>query len=186
MRRAQTNIHLVTVLIYIRFREVSKTTETAHSSNRVAAMRAQRTKRRLYLMVVSILAPFLPLVITLAVVNLIDSTPLRPFDYDAIHNRGFPFPWNSIIFLPSNNFGFAYMNICYIAILTAVPIFVFFGMTKDAMNSYRRGLLSLGLGYCFPRLRQEYDPDRAAYSQSSYDSRMLGSLSSRYESFQSI
>lgn len=166
------------VLTYIRFREVAKTTRTAHSTNRVAAQRAQRTKRRLYLMVLSILIPFLPLVITLAVINLIDSTPLKPFDYDAIHNRGFPFPWNSIIFLPSNNFGFAYMNICYIAILSAVPIFVFFGMTKDAMNSYRHGLLLLGFGCCFPGLHQEYDPDRNAYGDNSYGSRLMGSVSS--------
>lgn len=168
----------VAVLTYIRFREVAKTTRSALSGNRLAALRAQRTKRRLYLMVVSILAPFLPLVITLAVVNLMDSAPLKPFDYKAIHEYSFPFPWNTIVYLPSNNIGFAYMNIGYISILSALPVFIFFGMTKDAMNSYRRGLLMFGLGIIFPRLYQEYDPDRDAYADSSYGSRFMGSISS--------
>ncbi|CAM1505352.1 Fc.00g109890.m01.CDS01 [Cosmosporella sp. VM-42] len=165
------------VLIYIRFREVARTTRSALSSNRVATMRAQRTRRRLYLMVVSILTPFLPIVIALAVVNLLDATPLRSFDYDAIHNHGFPYPWDSVIYLPSNNIGFAYMNNGFIPILTAVPIFVFFGMTKDALNSYRRGLLRFGFGYIFPKLYEEYDPDRDATNDVSYGSHLMGSMS---------
>ncbi|KAF7563820.1 hypothetical protein G7046_g288 [Stylonectria norvegica] len=166
------------VLIYTRFRELAKTTHSALTSNRVAHLRAQRTKRRLYLMVLSILTPFLPIVITLAVLNILDATPLTPFDYDTIHNHPFPFKWNTIVYLPSNTVGFAYMNICYIPILSAVPIFIFFGMTKDAMNSYRRGLLKVGLGHVFPGLNEEYDPDREAYGDGSYGSRLTGTTTS--------
>ncbi|KAM5351387.1 hypothetical protein ACJ41O_004110 [Fusarium nematophilum] len=166
------------VLTYLRFREVAKTTRSALSSNRVANHRAQRTKRRLYLMVVSIMTPFLPIIITLAVLNIVMASPLKPFDYDLIHNHPFPYQWKNIIFLPSNGIGFAYMNNCYIPILAAVPVFIFFGMTKDAMNSYRRGLLRVGLGHIFPGLHEEYDPDREAYGSSSGNSRLMGSTPS--------
>ncbi|KAF4461175.1 pheromone a factor receptor [Fusarium albosuccineum] len=166
------------VLTFLRFREVARTTRSALSSNRVANQRAQRTKRRLYLMVVSILTPFLPIIITLAVINVMMASPLKPFNYDLIHKHPFPYQWDNIIFLPSNGVGFAYMNNCYISILAAVPVFLFFGMTKDAMNSYRLGLLYFGLGHIFPKLNEEYDPDREAYGSSSGNSRLMDSTTS--------
>ncbi|KAK7430082.1 hypothetical protein QQZ08_003473 [Neonectria magnoliae] len=163
------------VLTYIRFRDVAKTTVSALSANRVANLRAQRTKRRLYLMVISIMVPFLPVVIILAMLNIRHASPLKPYDYDAIHNPIFPYPWNTITYLPSNQLEFAFINNCYIPILSAVPVFVFFGMTKNAMNSYRRGCLHLGLGWFFPMLHEEYDPDRDAYGSSALSSTITGS-----------
>ncbi|KAH6998681.1 pheromone A receptor-domain-containing protein [Ilyonectria sp. MPI-CAGE-AT-0026] len=163
------------VLIYIRFREVAKTTVSALSNNRVANQRAQRAKRRLYLMVISILVPFLPVIIILAVLNVNHASPLMPFDYDTIHKTQFPFPWNTIVYLPSNQLEFAFINNCYISILSAAPVFVFFGMTKNAMNTYRRGCLRVGLGRVFPALHQEYDPDRDAYGSSGMSSNATGS-----------
>ncbi|KAF4963107.1 hypothetical protein FZEAL_10956 [Fusarium zealandicum] len=106
------------------------------------------------------------------------ASPLKPFSYDVIHNHPFPYQWANIIFLPSNGVGFAYMNNCYITILAAIPIFLFFGMTKDAMNSYRRALLYIGLGHIFPKLHEEYDPDRDAYGSSSGNSRLMSSTAS--------
>lgn len=126
-------------------------------------------------MVISILVPFLPVIIILAVLNVNHASPLMPFDYDTIHKTQFPFPWNTIIYLPSNQLEFAFINNCYISILSAVPVFVFFGMTKNAMNTYRRGCLRLGLGRVFPALRQEYDPDRDAYGSSGMSSNAMGS-----------
>ncbi|RFU79987.1 pheromone receptor [Trichoderma arundinaceum] len=156
------------ILIYIRFREISKTTQSALSNNRLAHARNQRARRRLYLMVISILIPFLPIVLALTVANIIIASPLQPFDFNAIHNHGQgELPWNAIVYLPSSKITWAYMNICYIPIATAIPIFVFFGMTKDAMNCYRVILLYVGFGKAFPRLYEEYDPD----------SRVLASLS---------
>lgn len=52
------------------------------------------------------------------------------------------------------------MNNCYIPIATAIPIFVFFGLTKDAINDYRQVFLFFGFGAIFPGLHNEYDPDR--------------------------
>lgn len=152
-----------------------KTTSSALSNNRLAHIRAQRTRRRLYLMVVSILVPFLPVVVTLAVLNVKAALPLLPFDYYEIHNRVLPYKWNTILMLPSESFGFAYTNIAYIPILSAVPVFLFFGMTKDALNTYRRVFLVAGLGAIFPSLHVVYDPDKSAYANGAYGSNATAS-----------
>ncbi|KND94858.1 Pheromone a factor receptor [Tolypocladium ophioglossoides CBS 100239] len=158
------------IQVYFRFREVAKTTQTALSTSRTANRRSQRTRRRLYLMVTSILVPFFPVVIALAVVNVLANRPLLPFSYDAVHDHPFPRPWNTITFIPSSMINWMYMNNCYIPILTVVPIFVFFGMTKDAMNQYRLAFLFVGLGDVFPRLKEEYNPDRGPSGGSSLGS----------------
>ncbi|KAM0301168.1 hypothetical protein HYE67_007007 [Fusarium culmorum] len=163
------------ILTYIRFREIARTTRTAINSSRSANQRAQRTKRRLYLMVLAILVPYLPVVITLAVLNILGAFPLQPFDYDLIHNRTWPYPWSSVILVPSNGFTFILLNNCYINILAAIPVVLFFGMTKDAINSYRRGLLYFGLGHLFPKLQEEYDPDRTTYGSNSGTSHLMDS-----------
>lgn len=126
-------------------------------------------------MVISILVPFLPIIITLAVINFMAAFPLQPFDYHLIHNQPFPNMWSNIIFLPSNGVPFVYMNSCYITILATIPVFIFFGTTKDAMNSYRLVLLFIGLGYIFPKLHEEYDPDRDAYGSSSGNTHLMTS-----------
>ncbi|KAF4457563.1 pheromone a factor receptor [Fusarium austroafricanum] len=173
------------VLTYIRFREIAKSTRSAVNSSRSATQRAQRTKRRLYLMVLAILIPYLPLVIALAVLNMLKAFPLESFDYSLIHDRTFPYPWSSIIFVPSSSVNFGYLNNCYIDILSAIPVVFFFGMTKDAMNSYRRGLLFFGFGRCFPKLHEEYDPDRTTYGSSSGHSRLVNSTTSTASSLPS-
>ncbi|KAI5465620.1 pheromone A receptor-domain-containing protein [Mariannaea sp. PMI_226] len=170
------------ILVFIRFREVARTTQSALSSNRVVSLRAQRTRRRLYLMVISILVPFVPIVITLAVLNVRAASPLLPFDYDEIHKHVLPVPWNTIIYFPSGKQEFAFLNNCYISILSSIPVFVFFGMTKNAMNDYRRTCLWFGLGHLFPILYEEYDPDRDAYGSSHLSSNVTNSTT-RYVPF---
>lgn len=150
---------------------------SALSRNRVASYRAQRTRRRLYLMVISIMTPYLPVNILMFVSNMVEAGGLKPFNYDQIHNHATPYPWNSVVYITSDQASFQLLNIPYIGALTAIPIFVFFGMTKDAMNDYRRLLLCLGLGRVFPRLREEYDPDRSVRTGQSL-SFGLGGLSS--------
>lgn len=155
-----TNVLFPIVFIYIRYRQVSKATESALSNNPLAHARSQRARRRLYLMVVAILVPFLPIVIALAIVNMRVAGALAPFDFNAIHHHGpDEIPWDTIIYLTSSEIHWSYMNMCYLPIVSTVPIFIFFGMTKDAMNCYRVVLLYLGLGKVFPRLYEEYNPD---------------------------
>ncbi|KAL7960801.1 pheromone A receptor domain-containing protein [Trichoderma compactum] len=162
----QAVVSLVTagyaIFIYIRFRQITKSTQSALSSNPLAHVRNQRARRRLYLMVISILIPFLPVILALAAINIINVIPVQPFDFKAIHSNDRSIPWSAIIFLPSSQIGWKFMNICYVPIITAIPIFVFFGMTKDAMNSYRVVLLYVGLGKIFPSLYEEYNPDSRA------------------------
>ncbi|KAM0214568.1 hypothetical protein ACHAPA_001044 [Fusarium lateritium] len=173
------------VLTYIRFREIARTTRSAVNSSRSANQRAQRTKRRLYLMVLAILTPYLPVVITLAVLNMVKAFPLQPFNYSLIHDRVIPYPWSVVVFVPSNGVTFGYMNNCYIDILAAIPVVLFFGMTKDAMNSYRHALLYIGLGRFFPKLHEEYDPDRTTYGSSSGNSHLMDSTISTTSSIPS-
>ncbi|KAL7802707.1 pheromone A receptor domain-containing protein [Trichoderma afarasin] len=130
------------IFIYIRFRQITKSTQSALSSNPLAHVRNQRARRRLYLMVISILIPFLPVILALAAINIVNTLPLEPFDFKAIHSNDRSVPWNTIMYLPSSQIGWMFTNICYVPIVTAIPIFVFFGMTKDAMNCYRVILLS--------------------------------------------
>ncbi|KAL6833384.1 pheromone A receptor domain-containing protein [Trichoderma sp. SZMC 28015] len=125
------------IFIYIRFRQITKSTQSALSSNPLAHVRNQRARRRLYLMVISILIPFLPVILALAAINIVNTLPLEPFDFKAIHSNDRSVPWNTIMYLPSSQIGWMFTNICYVPIVTAIPVFVFFGMTKDAMNCYR-------------------------------------------------
>lgn len=96
----------------------------------------------------------------LLAINLVHMGSLKPFDYPAIHEHETPYPWNSIIYLPSSQIDWALMNNAYIPIIATISLFLFFGMTKDAINDYRGIALFFGLGRFFPRLYRVYDPDR--------------------------
>ncbi len=113
-------------------------------------------------MVLSILIPFLPIVFTLCALNIMALEKLEPFNFSMIHsNSESEVPWAVVTLLPSRLLDFGSFNNAYISIITAIPIFIFFGMTKDAMNSYRMVLLFLGLGKIWPNLHNVYDPDRS-------------------------
>ena len=142
----------------------------------MASSRAQRARRQLYLMTVSLLVPFFPIVVALAVLNIKDLGPIEKYDYNAIHNRVYPYTWDSIIFMPSTTIPFSLMNLGYIPILSAIPVFIFFGTSKDALNDYRKVLVFIGLGKVFPRLDREYDPDSPVGSQASFGSIHCGNM----------
>lgn len=130
------------------------------TTNSRATLRARRTKRRLYFMTLAILVPYLPLLIVLFVQNISLNTPLQPFDMGALRRGEIDgAPWNSVILLPTRGLDFATLNDRFTAIITAIPVFVAFGMTKDAINVYRAYLVALGLGRIWPVLKEEYDPD---------------------------
>ncbi|KAM0459481.1 hypothetical protein ACHAPV_005669 [Trichoderma viride] len=166
------------IFVYIRYRQISKTTASALSNSPLAQARSQRARRRLYLMVVTILVPYLPIVLALAIVNMHASGGFKPYDFDAIHNHG-AVPWNTIIYLTSSQVHWAYINMCYLPIAATVPIFIFFGMTKDAMNCYRVVLLFFGLGKVFPRLHEEYDPDARVLASMSHGSHSTSTSTSK-------
>lgn len=119
-------------------------------------------------MTLSILVPYLPLMLLYFVNNVRYLLPLDPFDFSAIHDgKVTGVPWNSIILLPSKAIDWASMNDRFSAMLTTIPVFGFFGMSKEALNMYRVYFVALGFGRIWPVLNEEYDPDgRSHYGNS--------------------
>ncbi|RDA91418.1 hypothetical protein CP533_6905 [Ophiocordyceps camponoti-saundersi (nom. inval.)] len=154
---------------YHRFRQIARMTQAALSNSFTANRRSNRTRRRLYMMVMAILLPYLPLVVAVAVGNVLERPANEPFDFDVVHNQAQP-PWSVVLFFPSSEISWINLNNCYVSVLVCIPIFLFFGTTKDAINEYRVALLYVGLGYLIPPLRREYNPDRAPFSESSMGS----------------
>ncbi len=146
---------------YHRFKDLRKTTRIAlDSNNSTAASRSQRAKRKLYLMAMCILVPYAPVELLFLIFNVILGWPwMKPYDFKAIHYAANP-AWSSITLFDYDSVSFAEMNMNWIPVITALVIFFFFGTGKDAINTYRKYLLAIGLGRLFPALRQEYDPDR--------------------------
>lgn len=112
-------------------------------------------------MTLSILTPYFPVCALFAVHNMLNYGSFAPLDVPALRAGRFDgIPWNTIFLTPTSSMDFGSLVDRYIAIITAFPVFLFFGLTKDAINTYRRAALVLGLGRPFPCLREEYDPDR--------------------------
>lgn len=118
-------------------------------------------------MVVVVLIPFLPIMVTLTALNISKMGPVKPYNYAVIHEHQTPYPWDSIIYVSSDQIDAAWMSNDYISLLAVISLYLFFGMSKDAINEYRIALLFFGLGKVFPRLYEEYDPDRYRGSQGS-------------------
>jgi len=154
------------VLTWKRFRDVDKATRVAmNTNNSTMAMRHNRMRRKLYFMAVAIIVPFLPIQFLFLAYNMMALPfPLKPYDFKQIHFGMNPFPFEFISFTTSDRIGFIEMNASYIAVISVAPLFWYFGLTKDAINTYRKILLSIGLGRVFPSLHEEYDPDRSRSS----------------------
>jgi hypothetical protein len=70
------------------------------------------------------------------------------YDWGIIHD---PRSWNTVVYLPPQ--GVRTFD-RYIAPVFAVIVFLFFGMGNEAMRIYKMILCWVGLGYCFPRLKE--------------------------------
>lgn len=77
-----------------------------------------------------------------------------------------PFDWNKVILVPSREVDWELFEASWIPVFSTIPIFLFFGMTKDALNDYRKISLLFGAGRIWPKLHEEYDPDRVSSSRS--------------------
>lgn len=130
-------------------------------------------------MVLCILVPYTPISIAFFAIHIIDGWPWNyPSSFDAVHVHGLV-PWNSIVVLGYADVGFIIMNFSWIPVVSAFIAFVFFGTSKEAINTYRTYLLALGLGRIFPKLREAYDPDRSPLdSTSSTAATQLSTLTS--------
>jgi pheromone a factor receptor len=140
---------------------VSKATKIVLRANTEANARAQRTKRRLYQMALSIIVPYVPLQMVFFIINMRETLlMLEPYDYYSLHVDTNPYPWSAIIMIPSWMLDFASMNQPWVPILTVIPIVLFFGMTNEAIDMYRKCLLWVGFSRCFPSFKETYDSNR--------------------------
>jgi pheromone a factor receptor len=71
-----------------------------------------------------------------------------PYSWSAIHD---PSTWWVIIYLPP--LGVRTFD-CWVSIAMAVFVFAYFGMGGDAVDTYRKWMVKIGLGRCFPALTQ--------------------------------
>jgi hypothetical protein len=164
------------VLVWWRYRAVAKTTRiaVAAGSNSAAAKRQARLRRKLYFMSLAVLVPYAPL--EFYQLYLLIEGGLAPVDWwtqsASIENVHSGADYNFIPYVTSGMVGPLELNRAYIPIATTLSIFWTFGMSKDAINAYRKCLLFVGLGYCFPVLHKEYVPDTATNATMSFGIRL--------------
>ncbi|KAF4816899.1 Pheromone a factor receptor [Colletotrichum tropicale] len=143
------------VLTWRRFKQIEGTTRSALVSNSSTAARSNRTRRRLFLMTTCILVPYVPISCAYAVYQIKIYLPLQAFDFKEIHYGDGAWPWDSVILYPYDQLTFFELNSNYLPIITTAAIFVFFGMSKDSMDTYRHCLLTMRLDKVFPRLSDD-------------------------------
>lgn len=120
---------------------------------------------RLFLMALMLLLIFLPVQFYILAVNL--SYPHRPYSWSAVHSPD----WSSIIMIPTGG-QVAFDR--WIRVSSGFLVFLFFGTGTEAMSMYRKWLLRLGFGHCFPRL---------AHPRRTSGARKHGIFSSRFGFF---
>lgn len=137
-----------------RFRALAHTTAAAldHPANGAAAARAARLRCRLYQMSLSILVPYVPLMLAFFAFSVRDTTGWRPYSYHRVHHTADPYPWGAVMFVPSWLVPPEVLNQPWLPILTTVPIVLFFGLTHDALAAYRRYARALRLHRLWPAL----------------------------------
>ncbi|KAI1658196.1 pheromone A receptor-domain-containing protein [Daldinia decipiens] len=145
---------------YLRYRKYSRNSQIAIGSSNQAVARRVRLRRRLYNVTASIMLVYAPISFILLAQNIQKAvkSPPAAYDFRRIHDDADPYPWNSVTFVPSWNLEWLETNQPWFAILTTVTIIGFFGTSEDCFPVYRRYMVWLGLGRCFPRLRQQEIP----------------------------
>ncbi|ROV98423.1 hypothetical protein VMCG_07100 [Cytospora schulzeri] len=155
-------------LTWWRYRQIDSTSRQAlwNSGNSSAQARSARTRRKLYFMTLTIIAPYFPLQMAFMYSNIHQGMPWsKPYNLSRLHFPG----WTTTIdYSPSTIVPFASMYVNYVAVIEVIIFYLYFGRTKDAHDMYRRYLRALGLGKIFPRLNEEWFPsDRPPASLSS-------------------
>ncbi|KAI0481803.1 GPCR fungal pheromone mating factor [Xylaria cf. heliscus] len=161
------------VLLGRRYHAIAKQAQGVLRSDGEASIRANRTRRRLYNMLLLILVIYVPVMMYFLVLNVKDTlSSYRAYDYNRMHWSATPYPWETILFVPSWIVPSDVMNQPWIAIATTVVIVAFFGMTMEAQQIYRQYAAYLGLKTCFQKLRRKNTPgpspaDKSARTQES-------------------
>ncbi|KAK4179799.1 putative pheromone receptor [Triangularia setosa] len=148
---------IMACLTFYRYRLIMRaSSKVMQSRDSVAAARQSRVRKKLYFMTLTIIVVVLPLVLIFFVRNLKAGSPWDlSYDFNSFHYGPDPFNQWFISFTTSEYMNFQQLTISFIPEITGILLFIPFGTTPEALNSYRRGLLFLGLGYIFPKLREE-------------------------------
>lgn len=104
---------------------------------------------RLYIVCIIWILGYIPVECYVFYVNF-HHRQLEPFSWSAIHD---PEQWKVIAMIPS---GGKVVFDRWIWLSCGFVVFVFLGLGRDAVNMYRKNLLAMGLGRCFPSLEEEF------------------------------
>ncbi|KAI0145396.1 pheromone A receptor-domain-containing protein [Xylariaceae sp. FL1272] len=127
------------VLLFSRFYKFTKTIRGIVQSHSQASLKTNNTRRRLYNLSFAILAAYVPLMAYLAVVNVQSTVhSYKPYDFHRIRYSAAPYPWDSVLFVPSWMIPDLVLNQAWLNIATALAIFLVFGTTYDALDIYRK------------------------------------------------
>jgi pheromone a factor receptor len=114
---------------------------------------------KLFLMVLVVLLLYLPILCYFFYTNW--PAPFYPYSFARTH----PKTWGAILYLHIAEFpAFQYWN--WSPITLAFLLFFWYGITNEAINSYREGLVKIGFGKIWPILREPYVPRRSTNGSS--------------------
>ncbi|TGJ81294.1 hypothetical protein E0Z10_g7471 [Xylaria hypoxylon] len=155
------------VLLWRRYHTITKQAQGILKSNSRASIRANRTRLKLYNMSLSILVVYLPVMVYFLVCNIQDTlSSYKEYDYNRMHWSATPYPWDTILFVPSWIIPSSVMNQPWIPIATTAAIVAFFGMTTEAQQVYRKYADHVGLRTCFRKLKQRKDQTTSPVDES--------------------
>ncbi|KAI1500393.1 pheromone A receptor-domain-containing protein [Biscogniauxia marginata] len=142
------------VLTFRRFWRIRKETRAVLGDSNATSARSRRPRPslRLYLMCLSILVAYFPVMGVYLAANVAATLhPRRTYDYHRVHFAQTPYPWGSILFVPSWLVPSLVLNQPWIPIATSAAIVGFFGTGAEAVATYRwyaGAVLGLGRRCC--------------------------------------
>ncbi|RWA07847.1 hypothetical protein EKO27_g7259 [Xylaria grammica] len=155
------------VLLWRRYHIITKQARGIFKSNSQASIRASRTRIRLYNMSLSILVVYLPVMVYYLVCNIQDTlSSYKRYDFNRMRWSATPYPWDTILFVPSWIVPSSIMNQPWIPIATTAAIVAFFGMTTEAQRVYRQYADYVGLDTCFRKLKRRKDESPSPLDES--------------------
>ncbi|KAI1151577.1 pheromone A receptor-domain-containing protein [Nemania diffusa] len=138
------------ILLWRRYRAIARQAKGILKSSGEASIRANRTRRRLYNMSLSILVVYVPVMVYYLIFTIYDThSSYRAYDFNRIRWSATPYPWDTIMFVPSWIIPSAVLNQPWIPIATSAVIVAFFGTTVEAQQMYRKYAEYVPLGSCF-------------------------------------
>ncbi|KAI0406572.1 GPCR fungal pheromone mating factor [Xylaria palmicola] len=125
------------VLLWKRYHTITKQSRGIMQSGSQASIHANRTRRRLYNMLLMVLVIYVPFMVYYLVLNIKDTiSSYGAYDYNKIHWSATPYPWDTVLFVPSWIIPSDVLNQPWIPIATTAVILLFFGMTVEAKQLY--------------------------------------------------